>query len=177
MSELKAIIDFEQAAKDLSFSEADLSAQMQRQPGLFAHYGKIAADAQRQADVIKLQLKLKEASVEKKFREEAAENGQKVTEKVVASNVETDKGVITLQTNLIKANHIAAMARTTLEAMRHKRDMMEQNAFMMRDQIRSNVSVSGEQNNEQNGEKDVEDQQKRVRQKARQVTANKREKT
>lgn len=122
----KKFIDPDQLKQDVSFTESELDSAMMTQAALFAHYGVLNADALHQVDKFKLVIEVKEARVAQQIRDEAAEAGAKTTEKGIEQQLSLSPEIIELKKALNEAKTQSEIARTTLEALRQKRDMLIQ---------------------------------------------------
>jgi hypothetical protein len=139
--ELKTLIDAEQLKADLQFSDVDMNSAFMAQASLFAHYAVISAQANKQVDDIKMMLEVKEALVSQKLRDEATAAGEKVVETKIASQLHTKKEIVELRKTLNEAKLIADLARSSLEAFRHKRDCMIQVGVAVREELKGEARV------------------------------------
>lgn len=130
----------QQIAEDVSFTEATIDDAMIEQPALVAHYGRLLADVQYDMDMAKQTLEITEAREAQNLRDEAADNGEKITEAKVNSTLPTIDKVMKARKryNRAKADHEAM--RTTLEALRHKKDMMIQIAVSRRTELENKIN-------------------------------------
>lgn len=130
--QVKQFIDKEQVRRDLTYSDTNINDGMMRQASLFAYYGELLAEASHQVDVVDLLVKNTEAAVYKKEREVAAAAGEKLTEVQLEKMITRNERVIAMKKALIEAKRVEAAAKTTLEAFRHRRDMLVQQSSTMR---------------------------------------------
>ncbi|MCH8476060.1 MAG: hypothetical protein LAT55_12635 [Opitutales bacterium] len=146
--QVKALIDPQQLKKDMSYSLADLSTAMVDQASLFAHYGVLAARASRQVDEMKMLLENAEARVYRRVRDAAAAAGNKLTETQVDKQVAVHPQVIALKKAKNEAAQIEAVAKTAVEAFRHRRDMLVQHGATSREEMKGELSISRRRENE-----------------------------
>lgn len=138
---LKNFIESENLAKDLSYSDLDLTTAMMNQAGLFAHYGVLAAKASAQVDLVKLMLEKIEADVYKAKRDEAAMTGEKITEAMLGNMVALDKEIIDLKKKLADAKRVEAIAKIAVESFRHRRDMLVQQGLISREERKGDIRI------------------------------------
>lgn len=139
---VKSYVDAEQLQKDLSYSDADLTSAMMRQPSLIAHYGNLHADASRQTEVVKMLLENTEAAVYRKIREDMTAAGDKFTEAVLEKAVTRHPSVVKIRKGLIEARKIEQIAKNAVEAFRHRRDMLIQIGLMQREELKGEVRIN-----------------------------------
>lgn len=111
---------------DLAFTEATLDDNMITQAGLFAHYARLAGDAQYELERAKMRLEIGESNAALKLRDRAEMNGSRITEKMIENQVLSDKKVVALKLELAKSRRNYEGMKSTMEALRHKKDMMIQ---------------------------------------------------
>ena len=140
--EVRQFVDADQLKKDMTFSPVDLTSAMMEQSSLFAHYGVLAAKASRQVDDIKLLLETIEAKVYRKLRDEAADEGKKTTEAQLEKSVATHDQVLSYRRALNEAKQGEAIAKTAVEAFRHRRDMLVQQGLISREEMKGELSIS-----------------------------------
>lgn len=145
---VRQLIDTKQLKQDLSYSLANLSDAMVQQAALFAHYGVIAAQASRQVDNIKLMVDNIEAAVYRKVRDELIANGEKVTEGLLEKIVRRHDRMIQASRALNEAKQIESVAKTAVEAFRHRRDMLIQQGLISREEMKGELSIQARQHNE-----------------------------
>lgn len=132
---LETFVEPTQLQDDTSFTEATLDDNMILQSSLLAHYGQQSAKAQHQVDRMKHRLEITEAKSAKALRDEAAEEGKKITEKALEQELALTPAVVRAKRMLNEAKMIAETIKTAVEAIRHKRDMMIQIAAQRRSEF------------------------------------------
>ncbi|AGC36093.1 hypothetical protein B7L88_gp049 [Rhizobium phage RHEph10] len=125
--------------EDLGYSLVDLSGAQAQQAQLFAHYGVQAAKAARQVDNIKLLLENTEAAVYRVIRDQAVKAGEKVTEALLDKLVTRHERVTAVKKALNEAKQIEAIAKTAVEAFRHRRDMLVQHGATEREEMKGEL--------------------------------------
>ena len=95
-----ADLDVTQFIKDTRIDPVDLDDAFIKQSSIRAYWGAIAAEAEAKAARAKMARDSKEALVSKKYRDEAAVTGAKLTEKALDSMVKLDP-------EYIKACHLS----------------------------------------------------------------------
>lgn len=138
-------IDPEQFKKDATFSDANIDGAMTEQSGLFAYYAVQAAQAAKQEGVLKLKREIMEAKVAKQMRDEAAEEGKKITETQIAKDLILDPRVMQAHLNYNEAKAQAQLSRDALEAMKHRRDMLVQRGVSEREERKGAARVGAEE--------------------------------
>lgn len=123
---VKAIINKEELRENLAFDEASLDTAMQEQASLFFYYSAKAAGALKQMEVAKNRMELVYAQVDKRVRDEAAENGRKVTEKVIEAEVLASEEYQAAKLDYIDAKTVNELVKNVPEAFKQKRDMLVQ---------------------------------------------------
>lgn len=126
MSTVQNLIDAKQLKADVSFDATDLDAMWANQAGLYVRYGVIAARADHQAATFKNRLGIIEAELGREAREELPKMGQKVTEGTVKEYVSSHERMAQAHDSYNKAVLIQNLAKTALEALRQRRDMIVQ---------------------------------------------------
>ncbi|MFP5299979.1 hypothetical protein R2R70_02035 [Cobetia sp. SIMBA_158] len=126
MSEVKNLIDPRQLKSDVAFDSNNLDGMWATQAGLYVRYGVIAARAEHQAVAFKNRLGVIEAGLGKEARDSLAASGQKVTEGTVKEFVSSHPKMVEANSNYNSALLILNLAKTALEALRHRRDMIVQ---------------------------------------------------
>lgn len=142
--EVTAFIDADQLNSDLAYSEADISEAYIEQAPLFAHYSGLSAKAQHQAERFKMFLEIKEAQVDQKLRDEAANAGEKITEARIEKKIALNTEVVNLKVKLNDARMIADLAKNSLEAFKQRRDTLIQIGVGLREDRKNGLSVSSE---------------------------------
>jgi|SaaInlStandDraft_7_1057024.scaffolds.fasta_scaffold65848_2 hypothetical protein len=143
-------IDAEKFQKDINYSMSDLDTAVLEQAGLAAYYGAKAALAKRQASNSKLKLQTISAQVYKIVRDALEESGKKATESTIKAMVDTDKNVVNAKASTIEAVYYEDLGMTTVDAFRHRRDMLKELGMASRAERFSDPTVMAKE-----GEKNV----------------------
>jgi hypothetical protein len=125
--------------EDLGYSLVDLSGAQAEQAQLFAHYGIQAAKAARQVDNVKLLLENTEAAVYRVLRDKMVASGEKVTEALLDKLVTRHERVTIVKKALNEAKQIEAIAKTAVEAFRHRKDMLVQHGATEREEMKGEL--------------------------------------
>lgn len=147
---IKTFIRQSELQEDLKFSEHNIDDAMMNQASLYSHYATQGAKAQLQADRCKSQLELIEALIDKELRDEAAENGTKITEAALTKAVKLDSRYQKAVANVSESKMIASMTKSTTEAFGQRRDMLVQIGKDLREErlgelrIRANTERMGD---------------------------------
>ncbi len=152
---VKDFVDAAQLKKDLAFSPNDLSTPMMQQSSLFAHYGVLHADAQRQVDTVKLLLENTEATVYKIIRDKFVTDGDKFTETLLEKSVARHARVIQMKKALNQAKRVESITKIAVEGFRHRRDMLIQQGLISREEMKGDLRIA-----ERNAHADAQDAQK-----------------
>ncbi|MCP1540011.1 hypothetical protein [Methylorubrum extorquens] len=135
----------------LNYSPNGLSEAMAEQAGLFSYYGVLAAKASKQVDDIKILIENTEAKVDREIRTRMALLGEKVTEGIVERRITRHPQVVAFKRALNEAKQIEAVAKTTLEAFRHRKDMLVQAGATDRQERAGELSMAVKREQEQAG--------------------------
>ena len=153
---IRDFIDPSQLKRDLAFSTNDLSSAMMQQASMFSHYGILGSQASRQVDVVKLLLENTEAVVYKLIRDQAVSAGEKVTEAQLEKLVARHDRVIAMKKSLNEAKRVEAIAKTAIEAFRHRRDMLVQMGLISREEMKGQISIQAKSAAEEARESSVQ---------------------
>lgn len=126
MTEVKNLLDPKQLKEDVAFNATDLDSMWASQAALYVRYGVIHARAEHQSSAFKNRLGIIEAELGKEAREELPKTGIKVTEGTVKEFVASHPRMLKAHEDFNKATLIANLAKTALEALRQRRDMIVQ---------------------------------------------------
>ncbi|OCP22013.1 MULTISPECIES: hypothetical protein [unclassified Ensifer] len=132
-------VDTAELKKDLGYTLVDISGAQAEQAQLFAHYGVQAAKAARQVDNIKLLLENAEAAVYRVLRDKMVAAGEKVTEALLDKLVTRHERVTAVKKALNEAKQIEAIAKTAVEAFRHRKDMLVQHGATEREEMKGEL--------------------------------------
>lgn len=123
---VERFVTSEQLREDVNFTEAEIDQAMLEQASLMAYYGDLESRAQYQVDRFKQLLEVREAQKAKQIRDEAAQEGRKITEKLLEQEVAMSPVVIKHRKALNEAKQVYEMMRIALDALRQKKDMVIQ---------------------------------------------------
>jgi hypothetical protein len=140
--QVKDFLADEDLKTKLAYSMNDLSTAMSEQASLFAHFGALAAKASRQVDNIKILIENTEARVDREIREAMAVLNEKITEGIVERKIARHPQVVAYKRALNEAKQVEKVAATTLEAFRHRRDMLVQAGATSREEMKGELSMS-----------------------------------
>lgn len=126
MSKVQNLLDPKQLKADVGFDATNLDSMWATQAALYVRYGVIAARAEHQAASFKNRLGVIEAELGKEARDELPKSGQKVTEGTVKEYVASHPRMAEANEHYNKAVLINNLAKTALEALRQRRDMIVQ---------------------------------------------------
>lgn len=149
---IRQYIDTTRLKADLAYSTVNLSDAMVTQASLFAHYGELAAKASRQVDNVKLLVENTEAAVYRAIRDDLSGKGEKVTEPLMDKLVTRHEKVIAIKKALNEAKQIEAVAKTAVEAFRHRRDMLVQQGLISREEMKGELAIGVKRERDQHVE-------------------------
>lgn len=145
-TDYKTLLDPAQIKRDLEINMVDINHSLMRQPGLFAHYATLAARFDRDVNKYDQFTEVIAAKLDREIRDQAAADGVKYTETQIKSRVAMDPRMIAAQQRLNEAREAASIAKSTAEAFRHRRDMLEQIAYNLREEAKGQMQISGDPN-------------------------------
>jgi hypothetical protein len=125
-SGLKVFVDVAQLKKDLQVNPNDLDDAVISQAPMFVHYAQQAAYARRQHEKAKLAADILESQLDSAWRKKLAEDGGKVTEKMVENAVKADPRYANAQNQIIEARALFDIANDAREAYMQRKDMIVQ---------------------------------------------------
>jgi hypothetical protein len=131
------------ATKDIQNYSTDLNVDLMRQPGIFAYYSALLAQAEEQFDRLKNTSDLVEAKVDAEVRGEALKAGTKVTEAQIKSKVILHPKLRAVNTMVIKAKEQVNLLKGTCEALRQRNNSLIQLAVNMREEMKGGPMISG----------------------------------
>jgi len=123
---VKTFIKQSQLKEDLTFSQHNLNDAMMNQASLYSFYSSCSAKAQLQADRMKVEVERVEAQIDNELREEANQDGKKVTEALLAKQIRLDPRYQRAVSNHNEAKMVASMTKSTTDAFAQRRDMLVQ---------------------------------------------------
>lgn len=141
--EVKPIIDSEQLKADVAFSDNDITSAFMTQAALYVEYAQQCQQAEIQMDGFKQRLEITEAQVDQKIRDEAAENNKKLTEAMIGKQVVINKSVIRAKMRYNEAKAIHGMAKSSLEAIKQRKDMLIQCGADLREEHKGQLRMGG----------------------------------
>lgn len=130
----------EEITEDVGFTEATLDDNMIQQPSLVAHYGRLLAESQYDTDLSKQKLDIAESKAANKMRQDANDEGKKITEALITSTLATIQSVAAARAAYNRAKADQEAMKTTFEALRHKKDMMVQIGVNRRTEIEGKIN-------------------------------------
>lgn len=142
---LALLLHPDQVKRDLDIDQIDINVSMMRQAGLFAYYASLHARADAAVAKAEQMVDITEATLDKQIRDRAAAAGEKKTEAQIKSLIQTDPIMIRRRQALNEAVMLAAIAKSTAEAFRHRRDMLVQIGFNLREEIKGGVQIGEKQ--------------------------------
>jgi len=154
--------DTDQIADDVGFSEATLDDNMIRQPSLVAYYGHLVSEMQFDMDTLKQKLDIAESRAGQSLRDEAAEDGRKITESQINSTIPTVSSVVKARIAYNRAKADFEGLRIILEALRHKKDMMVQIGVNRRSEMESKISGLVREDRQKDSVREVMDQASKI---------------
>lgn len=139
--ELDRFIDAEVIQKDTSLEGVVVNDAFVNQSGLVSYYGSIAAKAMAQTAKTKLTRDAILARVSQTYRDEAAAEGKKITEKALEELVSKDTTAIRIRKAYIEAQAIEDECKAALEAIKHRRDMLIQIGANQREEMKGDARL------------------------------------
>lgn len=134
-------LDIDKFIDETRISEVTLDDCFQKQSSLRAYYGAVASRAEAFASQIKAAFEYKEAQLFKEHRERFAEEGIKVTEKMIENAVKTDPAWLRAKMKLIDAQCQADIARAMVMSLVDRRDMLIQLGADRRDENKGQMRM------------------------------------
>lgn len=128
-------------SEDLFVNDSDLNEEFIKQAGSFAWYAVLCAEAESYRDKLKFELEVLEADLDKQVREEIELRGDKVTEKVVNSEVLRKQEYKDAKEELLEANRRLGIMKAIKEGMVQKKDMLISLGANMRNENDSNLRI------------------------------------
>lgn len=111
---------------ETSISDVDLDRCMIEQNGLRSFYGANAARAEAQADRLKLKVDVLEAKLYEEERRLAAEDGEKVTERMLENRVKSNPIWMKAKLAVIDAQGVSGINKALVESLKDRKDMLVQ---------------------------------------------------
>lgn len=134
-------IDPRTLIQDTQVNVETIDTGMMKQASLYAHYAVIAARTSEYADNVKTARDVLESKIDREVRDEAVSTGMKITEKMIENAIKLDSRWIRAAkaTNKAKAN--AELAKSALEALKQKRDMLIQIGVSIREEMKGEMRL------------------------------------
>lgn len=126
---------------DLFVNRTDLNNEFIRHPERFAFYATCYEIAANRENQYKVALDRLYASLDHEKRGELKVAGIKPTEKMVENSVITDDRYTAVQNEYIQAQRDAAVLKTAMQAMQHRRDMLIQLGSAARAEFQADISI------------------------------------
>ena len=144
---IKAMIDPKRLSGDLKFTDATLKDAFIDQAGLFAYYASKEAQAAYQTDKQKQALEIVEARVDHEIRQDAADQGTKITEGKITSGIRLNASYQKALEGYNQAKMIQNLAKAATEAFKQRRDMLIQCGADAREELKGSLRMSGSEAN------------------------------
>lgn len=128
---LKTFIDVEQFKKDVAINMLNLSVDLQNHASLYSHYAQNAIRANRQLEVAKKALEIREAQLDREHRKslrESLDHGskEKVTEAQVRSAIVLDPRWRAASMRVVDAEEIYSLCQSCEKSFVQRREMLLQ---------------------------------------------------
>lgn len=122
---------------DIMINQADIGGEMQKQPAHFFYIAEQAVQAEAMFETGKFKLDQTVATLDSQIREKAANEGKKLTEKLIEKEVELHPSYKDAKVHLIKAKANKEMWKAKREAWYQRKDMLVQMAINQRSELES----------------------------------------
>lgn len=122
---------------DLTFEEATLSVEMQRQAALYVYWSMLASEAESEVDRLEFEVDKTEAASALINRTSGIEKNLKMTESMISELVKDSASVQEARTLLIEAKKNAKMIKAVVRGLEHKREMMSSMAYRQREEMKT----------------------------------------
>jgi hypothetical protein len=132
-------------SEDLFIDEDNLNEEYIKQPGTFAWYAVLTAEAEAYRDKLKFDLEVLAADLDKQVREEIELRGDKVTEKLVETEVGRKQEYRNKKEELLEANRQLNVMKAVKEGLVQKKDMLISLGANMRNEKDSSVRILQEE--------------------------------
>ena len=127
--------------EDVGFSETNLTSAFIEQASKFSYYAAAHARAERQEARLKHRVDIVEAMLDRRFRKEAKESGEKVTEPQIAKMIICEPEHQTAVSEYIDGKQVSNVCKAAVEAFRHRRDMLIQIGADAREEKKGQMRV------------------------------------
>jgi hypothetical protein len=112
---IETFVEIEQIKKDLEFTSVGIDKAFMEQAAMFSYYAFARRQAERQEEKLKHASKIMSSRIDKALRTKCREEKIKMSERMIE-----------LHKNYLDARQIANLLGDTVEAFRHRRDMLIQ---------------------------------------------------
>lgn len=136
------VLDPELFQDDLSIQENDLNSAFLRQASLFAYYAQLHVQNMRRESRAKLLLEIEEAKIAKQVRDRLVAEGAKSTEKQIEQEISRTASYIKAANAYNEAKANTALAASTVEAFRQRRDMLIQLGANQREELKGETRLN-----------------------------------
>lgn len=138
---LEFFVDPNKFKIETRISDVDLDRCLMEQNSLRAYYGAQAAQAEAQSARTKMKFDIIEAKLYDYHRRLLLEDGEKVTEKMVETEVKKDARWATAKGKVIDADTISGINRALVESLRDRSSMLIQLSADRRDEFKGQRST------------------------------------
>lgn len=145
MSEILEFREFvvaDEVQEIMHFTESNVQGAIIEQASLFVYYAGKVSNAQMQSDKFKSRVELLESHIAQELRDEAINNGTKITEAAIKQSIAGDKRYVKAQLMLSKAKAQLDFAKNVLEALKQRKDMIIQIGVAQRQERERKAYVS-----------------------------------
>lgn len=126
----------------VGINEADIMSEFVNQPSTYAWFAALAEIAGAECESRKFDLSVLRANLDKQKRGEFIRNGQKVTENVVFSAVETDPEYIKSNEDLLECHRQHSILKSIVRSLDMRKDMLIQiGSFKRQEFFQTELSV------------------------------------
>lgn len=128
-------------SQDLFIDRSDLQNEFVKHPERYAFYATSFEIASAKENACKIALERLYAALDHEKRSELTMAGVKSTEKMVENSVITDDRYIAMQGEYLEAQLAAAVCKSAMYAMQHRKDMLIQLGSAARAEFNADVSL------------------------------------
>jgi len=127
--------------EQLNIDRNNLDLEFSEQAGLYAYWAIVAEEARANYEKASLALEVLEAELDGVIRDEARESGEKITEKVVESRINSDLGRQKRCEDKIEARKQANIMAVVKDAFGQRASMLQALGFMRRPELETDLRV------------------------------------
>ena len=142
-------LDVEKFIEDTRVNELHLDECFQRQSSLRAFYGAKAAEYESKAQKMKSAFEVLEAKLFKKYRDHAAAEGVKTTEKMIENSVKLDPQWFAGKQKVAEAQRDSDILKALVLSLVDRRDMLIQLGADRRDESKGQLRMMAAQQEQQ----------------------------